>query len=371
MPSLPCRVSPTQWSYWEVSHPMSRFQRRLELVTKAQQTSVSEVARTFKTTRKTVRRWVQHYSAEGLAGLQDHTQAPHHIPHKLSPARAHEIVVLRQRFATWGARRLKERFGVAGSPGAIHRVLRQAGLVGRKKRRWRRRKDLSAIKKTYALFEHCQLDTKDLSDIIAYWPVMKRLGLPRYEHTLRELATGAVFYAYADENTSTNAALFARYVQQHLAHYGIALGTLHWQTDNGSEYIGAVRKKVPRTSAFERVLQQAGITHDRIPPRCSYLQGDVETFHRIVEEELYAIETYTHPFDFLGKGYAYQLYFNYFRKNRGRENNAPVDILRERFPQMDEGVLNLPPVRVETLMPTKSQGGYHVPEPAHESSGTP
>ena len=73
---------------------------------------------------------------------------------------------------------------------------------------------------------------------------------------------------------------------------------------------------------------------------------------RRVEDELYEIESYDNSIQFLGKVYAYQLYFNYIRKNRYRENKSPVEILRERFPQADEGVLNLPPIRLETLLPS-------------------
>ena len=35
---------------------------------------------------------------------------------------------------------------------------------------------------------------------------------------------------------------------------------------------------------------------------------------------LYEIESYDNRIEFLGKTYAYQLYFNYIRKNRYREN---------------------------------------------------
>jgi len=76
--------------------------------------------------------------------------------------------------------------------------------------------------------------------------------------------------------------------------------------------------------------------------------GDVETFHRIVEEELYEVEGYDNQIEFLGKAYAYQLYFNYLRKNRYRDNKSPVEILKERFPNIDEGVLNLPPIRLSS-----------------------
>ena len=85
-----------------------------------------------------------------------------------------------------------------------------------------------------------------------------------------------------------------------------------------------------------------------------------------MEDEFYDIEDYRQAIDFLGKAYAYQLFFNYPRKNRYREHRSPVEILRERFPGVDEGVLKLPPIRLELLLEAwhkrdKAQGGYHVP----------
>src|SRR5476649_1280598 len=123
---------------------------------------------------------------------------------------------------------------------------------------------------------------------------------------------------------------------------------LVWQSDNGSEFIGSINKRAGYRCAFQKVLGREHIEHVQIPPRCSWMQGDVETFHKLVEDEFYDVEVYANQEEFLGKAYAYQLFFNYERKNRNRENKAPVQILRERFPNMDEGVLNLPPIRLET-----------------------
>ena len=244
-------------------------------------------------------------------------------------------------------------------------MIRQNGLIKPKHKRWRKRKDLSELKKKLGLFASSQIDTKDLSDIYQYWPLMKRLGLPRYQYTFRERSLGAVFFAYANENNSTYASLFAWYVIEHLKSYGIDLEGLEWQTDNGYEFIGSVRKKINRLSAFETLLKENHITHLRIPPRCSYLQSDVETFHRIIEDEFYEIESYNNEIEFLGKSYAYQLYFNYIRRNRYRDNKSPVEILKERFPNVNEGVLNLPPIKLEKLFEVwykrKVQGGYDVP----------
>ena len=355
--------------YWLIRRMSNKFDLRLKIVETAKGTNISNAANVYNTTRKTVRKWIKRYELYGLSGLKDKSRAPKSIPHKMKAEDEERIKELRGKHHRWGARRLKERYKVAGSYMAIHRVIKQNNLIKPKKKRWRKRKDLSELKKKMRFFENSQIDTKDLSDICQYWPYMKRLGLPRYEYTLRELSIGATFYAYADENNSTYASLFAKYVIEHLRSYGITTASIKWQTDNGSEFIGSARKKINRLSAFEKELKVNGIEHRRIPPRCVYLQADVETFHRIVEDELYEIETYRNQIEFPGKSYAYQLYFNYFRKNRYRDNKSPVEILRERFPEIDEGILNLPPIRLEILSDLyykeKGKGGYHVPIPAH------
>lgn len=360
--------------YYQLIRNMSNFNLRLQMVTKAESVNVSEATRFYGTTRVTVRKWLRRYKKYGLDGLRDLKRTPKHIPHKMKQEDEARIVTLRQKHPGWGPIRFLDLYHVAGSNGSVHRVIRQNGLIKPKRKRWRKRKDLSELKKTLGLFASNQIDTKDLSDIYQYWPLMRRLGLPRYEYTFRERSTGAAFFAYADENNSLYGALFAEYVIEHLKSYGIETAGLEWQTDNGYEFIGSVRKKINRLSAFENILKQNRIEHIRIPPRCSYLQSDVETFHRIVEDEFYDIEDYVNGVDFLGKAYAYQLFFNYLRKNRYREHKAPVEILRERFPSVDEGVFNLPPIRLESLLEAwykreKAQGGYHVPISAPKSIG--
>ncbi|UCG82773.1 MAG: transposase [Dehalococcoidia bacterium] len=361
--------------YYQIIKDMSnRFNYRLRMVEHACEHGISSAAQEYKTSRVTVRKWVRRYREEGLEGLKDRKRAPGHIPHKLKPEEEDRIVELRQNHPSWGSRRLIDRYQVKGSHGAVHRVIKQNNLIKPKKRRWRKRKDLSELKKRMEFFENSQIDTKDLSDIYHYWPFMRRLGLPRYEYTLRELSTGACFFAYADRNNSTYASLFARYVIEHLKSYGISTVGIYWQTDNGSEFIGSARKKIKRLSAFQKELKVSRIEHGRIPPRCPHLQGDVETFHRLVEDELYEIESYDNRIEFLGKVYAYQLYFNYLRKNRYRDNKSPAEILKERFPHTNQAVLNLPPLRLEILLEStckksyksKRQGGYHVPIPVQK-----
>ncbi|MDI6703349.1 MAG: helix-turn-helix domain-containing protein, partial [bacterium] len=342
----------------------ANFNFRLRMVELAEEKGISWAARVYGTTRKTVRKWIARYNQNGLEGLKDRKKIPKTIPHKMDKEDEKCIVELRKTHPSWGARMLKDRYKLKWSHMAIHRVIKQNGLIKKKKKRWQKRKDLRKIKEKMRPFEKAQIDTKDLSDIVNYYPLMVRFNLPKFEYTYRDMSTGASFYAYADANNSNLADLFARYVLEHLKSYGIDTASIIWQTDNGSEYIGNVNKKTDRLSAFEEVLNKHHVIYERIPPRCAHWQGDVESFHRIIENELYDIESYGNQEEFLGKAYAYQLYFNYFRSNRWRDNKTPEKILKEKDPSIDPNILNLPPIRLEILFDNYYKTGYHVPMPA-------
>ena len=313
--------------YYNIIRGMSRFNLRLQMVRRAEQVGISQTAREFKTTRRTVRKWIRRYREEGLRGLVDRSRAPKHIPHKTPEAIEREVIRLRKSHPTWGPERLKMHYNLPISTKAIGRIIRQAGLVRRRKRKWRKRQDLREMKKRFNALEFIQIDVKDLSDVERYWPQMMRLGLPRYEFTARDVRTGGVWYAYGNSNDTSNASVFAGYLLGQLRYYGVDTSKVIVQTDNGSEFIGNVRKR--GKSPFERVLDHFEVKHVRIPPRACTWQSDVEAFHRVVEDEFYDVEDYRDPREFMAKGYAYQLYFNFKRKNRWKGRKTPAEILNE------------------------------------------
>ncbi|RMG19795.1 MAG: hypothetical protein D6732_29430 [Methanobacteriota archaeon] len=339
----------------------SKFNLRIEMVKFAMENGVSEAAREFKTTRKTVRKWRDRYRREGAKGLLDRSRAPQHIPHKMPEKMERRIEELRERHKRkWGPHRLKMHYGLEVSENAIGRVIRQKGLLRKRRRKWQRRQELREAKARMRVFEKIQVDTKDLKDIPEYYPQMRIHGLPRFQYTARDMATGAAFFAFAEENNSTYAGIFARLVIEHLKSYGIEVKEMEVQTDNGSEYIGSVRRKYGM-SEFEKVLSEAEARHTRIPPGHCTWQSDVERFHGLIEEEFYMCETFESEEDFLAKAYAYQLFFNYERRNRARDDTTPLEIFREKLPEANEQVLNLLPIRLELVLSSVPIGGYHVP----------
>jgi hypothetical protein len=131
------------------------------------------------------------------------------------------VIELRKTHPRWGPYRLKLHYNLPISKKAIGRIIRQAGLVKKRKRKWKKRRDLRELKKKFKPFEYMEVDTKDLSDIEKYWPQMRSLGLPRYEHTARDVRTGGVWYAYSEVNDTANAGIFANYLLDQLNYYGV------------------------------------------------------------------------------------------------------------------------------------------------------
>jgi len=68
-------------------------------------------------------------------------------------------------------------------------------------------------------------------------------------------------------------------------------------------------------SHFPAAVTYFGSQHERIPPGAHTYQSDVETVHRLIEDEFFDLETFRNRAEFLGKASLYQLYFNLARPN--------------------------------------------------------
>ncbi|MBI4443132.1 MAG: hypothetical protein HY649_07120 [Acidobacteria bacterium] len=75
--------------------------------------------------------------------------------------------------------------------------------------------------------------------------------------------------------------------QRHLDGCGLDLLPLAWQTDNGSECIGPLQPDGSRVG-FPRAVTSFGSQHQRISPAAHTYQSDVETVHRLIEDEFFA-----------------------------------------------------------------------------------
>ena len=343
-----------------------KFDLRLRMVKSAIANGIKPTARLFATTPKTVRKWLNRYHQERLAGLNELPRIPLHCPHKISPALERKIVKLRKQYPFMGAKRLKYMHNLPCSHEAISRTLRQRGLVKKRRKKHKRKKDLSKIKKKWKLFGQFSVDTKDLKDIPHYWPQMKILSLPKYQFTARDVRSGLMFLAFAKEKTAVNACMFAQILCDHLRNCCVDMKKVKFQTDNGSEFIGCFRQDRTR-DGFEKTVQGFGSKHKRIPVRAWSYNSDVETVHRTIEDEFYDLENFESIKDFHQRAASYQAWYNLVRVNSNKDFKSPWQIIKQLQPKMHLRLVRLPPLMLDWLSPDYitrdelSLRGYDVP----------
>jgi transposase len=215
-----------------VRHMKSAFNYRLRLVAHARQHGIKPAARAYRTTPRTVRKWLRRHQQAGLKGLQELSRAPHSCPHKITGELALRVVELRRQLPTFGARRLQREWELPLGHTAISRILHEHGLIRPRRRKYQKKQDLAALKATWDLFQQISADTKDLGDIPRYWPQMQAHRLPAVQYTALEVRSGLQFLAYASHRSAQASELFAQRIQTHLQRCGVNLRDVTWQTDN-------------------------------------------------------------------------------------------------------------------------------------------
>jgi putative transposase len=103
----------------------------------------AELCRRYGVSRPTGYTWVKRYRAEGEAGLEERSRAPHQCPHALSEVVTETLLDLRGAHPRWGPRKLRayllaqepqQHWPAASSIGAL---LSREGLAHRRRRRRR------------------------------------------------------------------------------------------------------------------------------------------------------------------------------------------------------------------------------------------
>lgn len=322
------------------------YDKRRELVEEYLRVkSYRRVASAYGVNVKTVIKWFKRYEKGGLEGFKDRSRRPHRSWRKVTRDLEQEILSWRERTG-FGASRLKMEIGFDLTSTTIHKVLRRNGKVKVRRKRWRKKRDLRAIKHKLRPFDKLQADIKHLDDIAGFYTDYYKYKLPRYEITIRDVRSGGVWLFYSHERSVWATCMAMEVFAQHLRKHGILLNQVEVQTDNGAEFSGA---RMHHHRGFRHYLKRVlGMKHIFIPPRCPNANADVEAFHRLIEDEFYTREHFGPIKQFLGKAFTYQLYFNLVRKNSYKGWKSPADILSEYgiIPR----VLILPPILLQPNM---------------------
>ena len=75
--------------------------------------------------------------------------------------------------------------------------------------------------------------------------------------------------------------------------------------------------------------------------------------HRLIEDEFDEVEEFSSRVDFLAKARAYNLWFNVGRRNSGKEDKTPWELIHEKEPKVSAAICELPPVYLDELFMKK------------------
>lgn len=318
---------------------------RRKMVLYAQKHGIKPAAREFSTTPKTVRKWLQRWQS-GNHKLLEESRRPKSNP--LTIEKQYERLIkfecqrIKEKKKRTDARKIKARLNIPYSSNTIRRVMKKHGFARLNKKKTERKRDLREIKSRLKAFEKVQVDTKQLDDIPEMYEEYIVHKLPKYQYTARCVRTGALFVAYANENNTWNAGIFAMLVMRHLKRNRVNTSKIKIQTDNGVEYIRNIR--TDKKSFFTTIVENRfSAEHRLIPPGAKTWQSDVETSHRLIEDELYSYEEFSSMESFLKKSYEYVLDFNMHRYNSYKEG-TPLQIAKNIAPNINEKVFDFKPV---------------------------
>jgi len=335
---------------------------RQEVMRYAQMHGNKPASRRYGCDVRTVRLWRRRFEQKGTGALQNKSQAPHHCPHKTSAAIEDLIIAKRKEAPCYGPKRLKYfNPSLSISEGAIYRILKEKGMLRKRRKKYQTKQDLRDVKAQYKSLTHNQEDVKHLYDIPYYWKQMMQFNLPKFEYTIRDAKSGFTALAFSDEYSEQYSTILTEIFLSHLKAHGIDLSIVTVQTDNGSEFGG--RKRNVKTPGFvNMIIMQFKACHEYIPPGCSNANADVESFHSTVEPEFFDLESFSSKEEFFQKAQVYQYFYNFVRPNFSKKGKTPLQIVLEDYPGISPKILNFPVYDLDALFRQKMElpGGQYV-----------
>ncbi len=119
---------------------MDVHEQRVRFVVAATQRAqpFSALCAEYEISRPTGYLWLQRYQELGVKGIAEQSRRPHRSPRRTGAALERQVVLVRQRYPDWGARKLQvvlAREGVELPRNTIHRILLRHDLVREEERR--------------------------------------------------------------------------------------------------------------------------------------------------------------------------------------------------------------------------------------------
>lgn len=236
--------------------------------------SMSELARWYGVSRKTVYKWVERYELQGPAGLADLSRAPHHHPHAVSESMERAILEWKANKPSWGAPKIHAKLlGLESCPSesTVSKVLARHGLSRRQRRRARATPSASPLSHGQGPNQVWCADFKG-----HFWMGDRRRCDPL---TLTDAFSRYLLCCQALSGSTGSLVVKPLFIAT-FRRYGMPAAI---RTDNGAPFASVGLGGLTALSVWWLDL---GIRLERIKPGCPQDNGTHERFHRTLKQEV-------------------------------------------------------------------------------------
>lgn len=320
----------------------TRVTARKEFVTRATQdgTNMSALCRQYGISRKTGDKWVQRGAEDASAG-DDRPRTPHHQPRRWSAAVEAAVLAMRDRYPTWGGRKLEVKLREAGLP-VVPRPSTITAILQRHGRIAPRQRHPPATRR----FTHAAPHDLWQMDFMGHRPLVT----PGRVHPLTILDDHSRVLLSLTACPNERLELVWEQVTACFARYGLPRAIL---TDNGPPWGPSAARGITR---FEAWLLRLGIELWHGRPAHPQTQGKVERIHRTINVDVFGTRTFRdviaaqHAFD------AFRAIYNLERPHEELAYAVPMSRLHPS-PRPLPPVLPLPVYAADdTLRRVRHQG---------------
>jgi transposase InsO family protein len=267
---------------------------------------------------RTVRKWVERYRREGLAGLRDRSSRPHRLRKPTPQAVVEQVETLRRSRHT--GKQIATETGI--SPATVSRILKRLGLnridalePAAPVRRYEREKPGEMI----------HIDIKKLGRFnrIGHRITGDRKGQSNTRGVGWEFVHVAVDdhsrIAFAKVMPSEKRRSAIMFLEAALAYYeGLGIKVERVMTDNGSCY---------KSFAFRRACKRLGLKHIRTKPYTPRTNGKAERFIQTTLREWAYARAYRNSLQRKAELPAWLHQYNWHRPHAGIDDKVPISRL--------------------------------------------
>jgi putative transposase len=88
-----------------------------------------DICTIYGITDRTLRRWIRAYEEGGMRKLEPRRPGPRHPGYSVPKSLERRILNLKQRYPSWGARRIKHQYDLACHWTTVHRIIKRHGML--------------------------------------------------------------------------------------------------------------------------------------------------------------------------------------------------------------------------------------------------